>query len=479
MAGLLAGCGGGGNGYTAPMPTITISSPATATSINFGQGLQLTWTTANATSCSASASSNEAGTFTGTQPMSGSVTVVPMAPGSYTYTLSCMGGGGTAMASTPVITVGQSILATLAPPTGKIATIGPTGSTTDPAQGYNPYGLVIAPTTAGLITAGDLVVCNFNQGGSHNQGSGMNIVGLHPTAGSTPYPIAHSASLTGCNALTMLADDSISAAAWLTPNGPNGENPLVSATGVVATPFATDTFAKPWGEAHAPATSAQPAAIYVSNAPATASDGAGGSIDRISLSNDAQSSFTEIANGFCSSGTPGALFGPSGLTYDPNTDTLYVVDSSSNSVVAFSNVSSIGKDGVVVNGQCTSGTPPAPIVPPTPTPTFSGPSASSARVIAHGGAFNAPISAALLSDGNLLVSNGDLLNTASIPVAMQNLLFEVSPVLPGGFVGQPVQLDGSGTAAALFGLVATVDAQGNTLIYFNDDNTNSVMVLSK
>ena len=52
-------------------------------------------------------------------------------------------------------------------------------------------------------------------------------------------------------------------------------------------------------------------------------------------------------------------------------------------------------------------------------------------------------------------------------------------MLPGGFVGQPVQLDASGTPGALFGIVATVDGAGNQLIYFNDDNTNSVMLLSK
>ena len=58
-------------------------------------------------------------------------------------------------------------------------------------------------------------------------------------------------------------------------------------------------------------------------------------------------------------------------------------------------------------------------------------------------------------------------------------MFEISPVLPGGFVGQPVQVDASGTPGALFGIAATVDADGNQVVYFNDDNTNSVMVLTK
>ena len=96
-------------------------------------------------------------------------------------------------------------------------------------------------------------------------------------------------------------------------------------------------------------------------------------------------------------------------------------------------------------------------------------------MLAHGGPLIAPISAALLADGDLIVTNGDI-NIAS--GQMPNLAVEVSPVLPGGFVGQPLQLDSSGTPGALFGIVATVDSQGNQILYFNDDNTNSVMMLA-
>jgi hypothetical protein len=56
-------------------------------------------------------------------------------------------------------------------------------------------------------------------------------------------------------------------------------------------------------------------------------------------------------------------------------------------------------------------------------------------------------------------------------------LIEVSPVLPGGFVDQPLQLD-SGAPGALFGLAAQVDAEGNQIIYFNDDNAAAVLELS-
>jgi hypothetical protein len=214
------------------------------------------------------------------------------------------------------------------------------------------------------------------------------------------------------------------------------------------------------------ATATQPAAIYVSNAPG-GTISSGGTIDRISLDGDAQTSLTEIVTGICSGGAPGGIFGPAGLTYDPSSDTLYVVATSSASVIAIAGVSTIAQDGVVVNGQCSGATP-------TAVPTFSGPSMASARVIAHGAPLNTPLSAALLMNGDLVVGNADIGLTT--PSATTNLMIEVSPVVPGGFVGQPVQID-TGTPGALFGIAATVDASGNQIIYFNDDNNNAVMQL--
>jgi hypothetical protein len=472
LAGALAACGGGGGGggsgygmgmsMSTPSPTATFSQPAQTLTLHYGQAVQLAWTSAYASSCSATSSGAAGGTFTGSQSMSGSMMVVPTGPGTYTYTLQCTGTGGNVSVSTPTVTVQPSILGTLAK-SGKITTV---GSTIDPVNGdQNPYGLTLAPATMGLITAGDLVVCNFNDGPTNTQGLGTTIVGLHPTAGSKPYRIAQSPDLQGCNALTMLPDDSISAAAWTADL-----NPLVSATGAVQEPFASDHFDSPWGEAYVAATASVPAALYVSSTPGGADNHAGGAIRRINLDGDAQTSITEIASGFCSSGAPGAIFGPAGLTYDPTTDTLYIVDTSSNSVIALAGVSSIMANGIVVNGQCGTGS-----ATPTPEPIFTGPSASSAKVIAHGAPLSTPLSAALLSDGDLVVGNADI-NVATASQST-NLLIEVSPVLPGGFVDQPLQLD-SGTPGALFGLAAKADAGGNQIIYFNDDNAAAVLELS-
>lgn len=462
----LAACGGKGGGLygSGPMaaaPTISFTKPAAGASINFGQALSIAWSSAYTSSCTASTSGSAGGAFTGSQATSGTVTVVPTTAGTYTYTLDCTGSGGSVTVSAPTVTVNPSVLASMAK-SGKLTTI---GSTIDPVNGdQNPYGLTIAPATQGLITAGDLIVCNFNDGPTNTQGLGTTIVGLHPVAGATPYRIAQSAKLQGCNALTMLPDDSISAAAWTADL-----NPLVSAAGSVQASFAADTFHSPWGEAFVAATSSQPAALYVATTPGGGSNSAAGAIQRISLDGDAQSSIAQIASGFCASGAPGAIFGPAGLTYDASNDTLYIIDTSSDSVVAFTGVSSIGANGVVVDGQCTGS------ATPTPAPTFSGPSAASAKVIAHGPPLATPLSAALLSNGDLIVGNADI-NVATASKTT-NLLIEVSPVLPGGIVGEPLQID-TGAPGALFGIAATVDTAGNPVIFFNDDNAAAVAELS-
>jgi hypothetical protein len=372
------------------------------------------------------------------------------------------------------------------PALNSLKTITTVGSTIDPSNnpaidpagsGTNPYGLVIAPATVGLIAAGDLVVCNFNNGPNtvsgnstgNTQGLGTTLIGLHPAAGATdpkPYPIAQSKSLMGCSSLSMFPDDGIATTAFSADGVP-----VVSGNGTIDAPFAADALKKPWSSAYAGAANGQAAALYVSDAM--------GSINRIDLdSANAQTGFAQIAEGFCVSGavagSTDSLHAPSGLTYDAKIDTLYVIDTSSYSVVAFSQVSKISANGISVHGgDCNASAP-------TAMPTFAGPSKSSAKVIAsptspNGHQFNAPISAALLPNGNLVVGNADQDLMSNDAGTNQNLLFEVSPT--AGIVAMK-QLD-HGAPGALFGIAAAMDDQGDPVIYFNDDNDNTVKMLSK
>ncbi len=352
-------------------------------------------------------------------------------------------GGNYAMNKPTQTTISGAILPTL-------ATLSTIGSTLDPTEkGGNPYGLTVATATSGPITMGDLVICNFNDGATNTQGLGTTVVGLHPKAGATPYRIAQSNQLLGCSAVTSLADGSIVAAA-----GQANAVVLISPSGALSTPFAADTFAEPWSVIEA--TRAGTEVVYVSNAQT-------GTIDRITIAAGAQTAFTEIASGFSTNqGVPGSISAPAGLTYDASSDTLYVVDTNANRVVGLDNVSAIGTDGVVVAGT-----------------SFTGPSASSAKVIVAGSPLNGPISAALLVNGDLVVGN-------TLDPTGTNLLVEISPA--SGVVAT-MNVD-KGAAGALFGIVAvpktitTMGAYGTTstltdIIYFNDDNDNTVKLLSQ
>src|ERR1017187_8597132 len=348
------------------------------------------------------------------------------------------------MSNTPTnVTISGAVLPTL-------TTVTTIGSTLDPTEkGGNPYGLTVATATAGLITMGDLIVCNFNDGATNIQGLGTTVIGLHPTAGAMPYRIAQSTTqLLGCSSLTRLPDGSIVA----TASQANGRV-LVAPRGAISRPFSADGFAEPWSVIYA--THAGSEYVYITDATT-------GAIDRIALTSDAQTAFTEIASGFSTNqGKPRSISAPAGLTYDATNDTLYVVDTNANRVVALSNVSAIGTDGVIVTGT-----------------SFTGPSAASAKVIASGAPLNGPISGALLVNGDLIV--GNTLDPTG------NLLIEISPT--AGVVATK-NVD-TGTGGAIFGIVTvpktitTMGTYGSTNtqtneIYFNDDNTHTVVLLTQ
>lgn len=87
-------------------------------------------------------------------------------------------------------------------------------------------------------------------------------------------------------------------------------------------------------------------------------------------------------------------------------------------------------------------------------------------MIAAGGAIDDPISGALLPNGDIVIGDAD----PNGP----NLLVEISPT--AGIVATK-NVD-SGASGALFGIVVTGTNVSNVRIFFNDDNTNTVDVLS-
>jgi hypothetical protein len=314
------------------------------------------------------------------------------------------------------------------------------GSTVDPINGdQNPYGLDIARTDAGKLERGDLVVCNFNNG-ANVQGTGTTIVALHPHAGATPTRIIQSPSLLGCPALALGPTDAIWAAAFAA-----NDNPIVSPGGALLTTLPGGPWHGPFGQAFAP--QARPfttAAFYESNA-------SNGSIVRININPGPTFTFDVIATGFpVNNGVPGSILGPSGLQYDAKHDRLYIVDGTNNALYAFRHVSTIPAGGIVVKGT-----------------TFSGPFARRARLIFSGPPLNGPISSALLDNGHLVLGN-------TLDPNGKNLMVELTP---HGTLLATKNVD-TGAAGAIFGMVATGGDQ-ETKLYFNDDNLNSVVVLTR
>lgn len=356
------------------------------------------------------------------------------------------------------------------------------GTTVDVGTGAgagdtNPYGLAIVPSTvtnttaisgtSTVISPGDLIVCNFNSATA--SGMGTTIEDIRPVAGTVvkPVRVVADASLTGCDALAL---NPTAGAIWAAAYTAN-DNPIVKTSGAVALTLAGNSttypyaWNKPWGQIYGQATAAAgatttpPAAFY-------ATDAGDGSVIQINLTSTGFV-YNKIVTGFPTSvsATYGIL-APAGLTYDPSSDTLYVVSSDTNSVLAFSKVSTIANNGIVIN--FTPGTSTGGAYPTTTNASFafSGPNASQAKVIFSGSPLNYPVSSALLYNGDLIVGNtGD------------NNMVEISPST-GAVVGTPSSVD-SGPAGAIFGIATSGTTLATQKIYFNDDNNATVYVLSQ
>lgn len=346
----------------------------------------------------------------------------------------------------------------------QLATTTTIGTTVDATNGdTNPYGLAIAPITVGAMTAGDLVVCNFNSSDPKNgAGMGTTIEDLSPVAGSKPKRIAQDPSLAGCDALAINPTAGNIWAAAYTAN----DNPIFKPTGALATSLATNyKWMKPWGQIFGSptlatgSTATPPSAFFIT-------DAADGSVVQANITASGLV-FNKIISGFPQLVDPKyGILAPAGLTYDPASDTLYVVSSYTDSVLAFSAVSTIPSDGITIA-----------YTPPTTTAglygsnstaasfAFTGPNAAQAKVIATGGPLNYPISSALLYNGDLIVGNtGD------------NNLLEITPST-GKVVGQ--RLVDTGNSGAIFGIATSGTSVATQKIYFNNDNTNSIVEISQ
>lgn len=136
----LHGCGGGssGGGYggtTTAAPTVTMAF--NSSSISLGQSSTLTWSSSGASSCTAS------GAWSGSQATSGTQAVTPTAVGAETFTLTCMGAGGSTPQSAGLtVTTANTAQYTL---TNLVANVAGTSALSVDPNLVNPWGVSMAP----------------------------------------------------------------------------------------------------------------------------------------------------------------------------------------------------------------------------------------------------------------------------------------------------------------------------------------------
>ncbi len=290
-------------------------------------------------------------------------------------------------------------------------------ASTVPANGdLNPYGIAVVPATAGKLTAGDILVSNFN-GKSNVQGTGTTLVQISPTGSMRPFAnLAKLPAGQSCpggvgltTALGILPGGWVVVGSLPTATGgalpsddPAGCLIVVNSRGTPVKTFTNKHIVGPWDMAvESTATSAE---LFVSNAlggntktdhgvPVTGSC----TVVRIDLalsrtSAPALTGSTVIGTNYPWKANKAALvLAPTGLALSHN-GTLYVDDTLTSTVSA---------------------------IPQALTRTTA--VSATASTVAAGGALNAPLGMTLAPNGDLVVVNGNDGNAVELSPAGQQL----------------------------------------------------------
>ncbi|HLY02034.1 MAG TPA: hypothetical protein VKR56_05990 [Candidatus Cybelea sp.] len=317
------------------------------------------------------------------------------------------------------------------------------GSTVDAKNGdEGPRAIFIVPNDShGLLTKGQLVVCNFEDS-SGVPGNGTTIEVLNPKVGATPVRFFQNALIKGCDGDAISAHGGTVYGAGLT----SGKIAVISKKGVLSKTYSGKTVTAPISDTTAdPPQNFSPLYLYAGTTTA-------GGILSVSVGFYGNGQATQVAKGFGVSDGSGGQLGPSGLQYSPKIDTLYIVDGVTNTIAAFSNASKLlDKDEITVGGD-------------GKTFNCKYPKTTCGSLVYSGSPLNAPMASALLPNGNLVVANTQ--GTA-------NTLVELTPA---GQVLDTEAVDTSSTQG-VFGLVASGTNDSNTVIYYTDANSNTVQEL--
>jgi len=327
-------------------------------------------------------------------------------------------------------------------------------ASTVPANGdTNPYGVAIVPFSSGKLVGGDVLVTNFNNSAGL-AGAGTTIVQIDPRTGASSLFYQGSKTVVGPVGIVFNPAKDV---VWLGDYGPaNAQGvydgaqanvDVILPSGKLVATFnnattGTHIFNGVWGQGVSDVNGH--IAFYWPNAGDGTTGTGGGGVWRLNplagnVGQPLESTYDLVAKGLGYANTPGTnasnAGGPQGMVYDPANGTLYVTDDVTNQIIAI-------PDAASASGPVTT------------------------KVIASGGRLDAPQGIALNpTNGDLLVVNG----------AGNNDLLEYTPA--GKLVAHRDLLPGQ-APGALFGLAATETPSHQLVVYYGDDDTNTLWQLT-
>ena len=355
-----------------------------------------------------------------------------------------------AMVGATASVVGQATAGAAPSAQGQLSSLHNTNvaSVVAPNGDQNPYGIAIVPQTVKNLVKGNILVADFNNK-ANTSGAGTTILQVNPMTGTSSvfYQDVTSTGPVG------IAINPVNDIVWLgdygtATNGTSSNVLVILPSGKLKTNFNSATtsgtsFVGVWGQAVSSVNGS--VSFYWGNAGNATTGNDGGSVWRVSPGTGGStpngqplnSTYAEIGSAQAATPAGGSVAtaaGPQGMVFDSTTGTLYETNSADNTLYAI--------------------------------PTAATATGSVKPVIVYQGG-------ALVNPNNVVINplNGDLL----VVNGGNNNLVEITPT---GHVVATVNLAVNQPSGALFGLAATTDAAGNLVVYYVNDNENSLHALT-
>jgi len=317
------------------------------------------------------------------------------------------------------------------------------GSTVDPTNGdTGPRSIGVVRANYGL-KKGEIVVCNFADKNG-NAGKGTTLELFSPAPSSQPVTFVQSSKIQGCDGSTTTLGNDVYAGG-LTSKDVTGWSNTGKLVRTVGAPFKS-----PLSTVEASASNFY-AAEYIFG-----SDAVTGGIVSWSVNNYGNPKPLEVATGFKVNKSAGwSALGPSGLSYYPKKDELFIADGVTNTVVYFTHAGELlVKDEIVVQPDGK-----------TFKCKYPGSRNPCGKLVKAGSPLNAPSAMTVLPNGNVIVAN----------TAGGNTLVELTP---SGKVLATKVIDTHSTQG-IFGLLAIGTNDTNTALYYTDTNDGNLHELEQ